>query len=227
MKNLITALLLFFIAAFHSQQLLASAIVNDPMHMAQTMAGWVQQAQDMTAQVNELKKQYDTMQQEYQSISGIRNMGDLVNNPELRKYLPDDYKTILEGGYGNAQSIRDSSKVAGYENTNPNSETSKAFEKNAMQAANNEAVAEEGYRQASKRFDDIQALLNQINTAPDQKTILDLQARIQVEQVMQQNEANKLAMLGQLASAQKDLANQAAIERRIKAIDGGAMPTNW
>jgi type IV secretion system protein VirB5 len=213
MKKVITALL--FIAAIQSQQAFAMA-VTDLGHTMQTMMGWVQQAKDMTAQVNELKKQYDTMKQEYDSISGIRNMGDLVNNPALRKYLPDDYQQILQGGYSNAQSLRDSARVSGFNDANPNSEASKALEKSGMQAAINEATAEDGYKQASKRFDDIQALLEQINQAPDQKTILDLQARIQVEQVMQQNEATKLAMLGQLAAAQKDLALQAQIERRIK-----------
>jgi type IV secretion system protein VirB5 len=222
MKKLLITLL--FIGA--SQQTFAMAVF-DASHTAQTMLGWVQQAKDMTAQVDELKKQYETMQQEYQSISGIRNMGDLVNNPALRKYLPDDYQTILNSGYGNAQSIRDASRVSGFENTNPDSETSKAFEKNAMQAANFEATAEAGYKQAGKRFNDIQTLLDQINQAPDQKSILDLQARIQVEQVMQQNESNRLMMLGQLAQAQKDLANQAALERQIKSTKGGTIPTNW
>jgi type IV secretion system protein VirB5 len=225
MKKVITALL--FIAAIQSQQAFAMA-VTDLGHTMQTMMGWVQQAKDMTAQVNELKKQYDTMKQEYDSISGIRNMGDLVNNPALRKYLPDDYQQILQGGYSSAQSLRDSARVSGFNDANPNSEASKALEKSGMQAAINEATAEDGYKQASKRFDDIQALLEQINQAPDQKTILDLQARIQVEQVMQQNEATKLAMLGQLAAAQKDLALQAQVERRIKNVRAaGVYPTTF
>jgi len=59
-----------------------------------------------------------------------------------------------------------------------------------------------------------------VNNAPDAKDIADLQGRIQAEQVMMQNEANKLAMLQQLASAQRDLAMQQAAERRMKATRG-------
>lgn len=206
-------------------------IVSDPWHMAETVGGWSAQAKDMASQLSELKQQYDvmyqqyqTLQQEYQSISGIRDMGSLVNNPVVRKYLPDDYQTVLTSGYGNAQNIRDASRVI---ENDTNSDTSRAFEANGMQAAINRATAEEGYKQASQRFADIQTLLDKINTAPDQKSILDLQARIQAEQVMQQNEANKLAMLGQLAQAQRDLANQAAMERQIKSTSGGTMPENW
>jgi len=55
---------------------------------------------------------------------------------------------------------------------------------------------EDGYNQASQRFSSIQVLLDKVNAAPDQKDIADLQARIQAEQVMMQNESTKLAMLG-------------------------------
>jgi type IV secretion system protein VirB5 len=205
-----------------------TASAGMPVFDASNFAQAIQQVTTAAQQLEQLRQQYATLQQEYQSISGIRSMGDLVNNSALRKYLPDDYQQILQGGYSAAQSIRDSSRVSGFSNTNPETATSKAFEKSGMQASINEAVAEDGYKQASRRFDDIQTLLDKINTAPDQKSILDLQARIQVEQVMQQNEATKLAMLGQLASAQKDLAQQAQIERRIKnRHETPQMPTNW
>lgn len=178
-------------------------------------------------QLTTLKKQYDTLNEEYQSISGIRDMGSLVNNPVLRKYMPDNYEQILNNGYGAAQTIRNTARVQGIQDVNPGSVSSLANEANGMQAAINRATAEEGYKQASQRFDDIQTLLDKINTAPDQKSILDLQARIQAEQVMQQNEATKLAMLGQLAQAQKDLAQQANKEHAVKSLRVRTVPENW
>lgn len=224
MKKLLIAILIFF----ESQQVFAfGSVVFDPTHTAETVAGWAKQTQDMVAQLNELKQQYQQLQQTYQSISGIRNIGDLLNNPDVMKYLPEDYKTILNSGYAAADSIRDVYKVQGYSLNNPDSESSKAFEKTAMQYATNEALAEEGYRQASQRFDDIQQMLDKINETTDQKSILELQARIQVENAMLQNEANRLAMIGQLAEHQKDLANQAALERQIKSLKSGNHPKNW
>jgi type IV secretion system protein VirB5 len=79
---------------------------------------------------------------------------------------------------------------------------------------------EDGYNQASQRFSSIQVLLDKVNAAPDQKDIADLQARIQAEQVMMQNESTKLAMLGQLAQAQRDLSNQQAMEIGMKSTRG-------
>jgi len=69
------------------------------------------------------------------------------------------------------------------------------------QLAIDEAMALESYKQASRRFGDIQVLLDKINDAsiPDAKDMVDLQARIQAEQVMMQNEASKIAMMKNFA----------------------------
>jgi type IV secretion system protein VirB5 len=196
--------------------------VVDAAHVAETVAGWAAQATSMGKELSQLKQQYEQMQQQYQSLNGVRGLGDLVNNPELRKYLPSDYQSILNQGYGNASSIRSAAKIIGIDETSlgANTDAAQAFNSNAQQAALNRATAEEGYRQASARFDDIQVLLDKINDSPDAKDIADLQARIQAEQVMQQNESNRLAMLAQLAQAQKDLAEQRATEIGIKAVEG-------
>lgn len=178
----------------------------------QQVASWVQQYRQMVDQFNQMKAQYD-------SLNGSRGMASLVNNPALRKYLPDDYQTILNSGYGNSTSIRASAKVLGVDETyiGAATDTAKAFDSNAIQGALNRATAEEGYKQASKRFDTIQVLLDKVNAAPDAKDIADLQARIQAEQVMMQNENVKLNMMAQLAQAQRDLAAQRSIEMRIKS----------
>lgn len=201
-------------------------IVSDPTHMAETIAGWASQASSMKSELTQLQQQYQQMQQQYQSLNGIRGMADLVNNPQLRKYLPSDYQSILNKGYGNASAIRNAAKIIGIDETTlgANTDAAQAFNSSAQQAALNRATAEEGYKQASDRFADIQVLLDKVNEAPDAKDIADLQARIQVEQVMQQNESNKLAMLGQLASAQHDLQMQGAAERHMKATRG-TMPS--
>jgi len=186
----------------------------------QQVAAWGQQYQQMV-------QQFQQMQQQYTSLNGARGMANLVNNPALRQYLPGDYQSILSNGYGNSAAIRANAKVFGIDQTalGVNTDSSKAFEANANQAALNRATAEEGYKQASARFANIQVLLDKVNNAPDSKDIADLQARIQAEQVMMQNENIKLTMLGQLAQAQRDLAVQAMTESRMKSTRG-PMP-NW
>lgn len=183
----------------------------------QQVAAWAQQFQQM-------QQQYQQLQTTFNSLNGIRGMASLVNNPALRKYLPADYQSILNNGYGNWASIRSAAKLMGIENTslNPNSDAAKAFESNANQVAINRAMAEAGYAQASQRFDTIQVLLDKLNQTPDAKDVAELQARIQAEQVMMQNEQTKLMMLSQLAQAQNEMSQQRAKEISLKALHGEA-----
>lgn len=198
-----------------------------PVIDVSSIAQQVQQVVAWGKQYTQMYQQYQQMQQQYQSLNGARGMASLVNNPALRQYLPADYQTILNNGYGNSASIRAASKVFGVEQTTLGAGTNsaKAFEANANQAALNRATSEDAYKQASNRFADIQVLLDKVNNAPDSKDIADLQARIQAEQVMMQNESTKLAMLGQLAQAQRDLQMQAAAEESMKSTRG-TMP-DW
>jgi type IV secretion system protein VirB5 len=217
LKKLLGAFaLLFGLAAGNSAQ--AGIPVIDGANLAQAIIqvqSWAQQYQQMVQQIQQ-------MQQQYNSISGIRNMGSLVNNPAARQYLPSDYSTILSQGVGNWQAIYNAAKKfdIGNSSLSGSSDVAQAFQAVAKQAAINRAGAELAYSTASQRFSDIQVLLDKVNNAPDAKDMADLQGRIQAEQVMMQNEANKLQMLQQLASAQRDLQNQQAREISLKALSG-------
>jgi len=199
-----------------------------PVIDAASLAQAVQQVTAWGQQFEQMKSQFTQMQQQYTSLNGARGMASLVNNPAARQYLPADYQTIVSNGYGNSQAIRNAAKIYGIENTalGGNAQKKADFETKANRAAVNQAVAEGGYREASRRFADIQVLLDKVNTAPDAKDIADLQARIQVEQVMMQNESIKLAMYAQLVQSQKDMDQQASTERMMKK-GRGTMPGNW
>jgi len=198
--------------------------VIDGANLAQAII----QVQSWAQQYSQMVQQIQQAQQQYNSISGIRNMGSLVNNPAMRQYLPADYATILSQGVGQWSAIRDAAKKFDVASTSlsASSDAAQAFNQVAKQAAINRASAEEGYKTASQRFSDIQVLLDKVNNAPDAKDMADLQGRIQAEQVMMQNEANKLQMLASLASAQRDLQIQQNKEISMKSSKGG-MPTGW
>jgi type IV secretion system protein VirB5 len=198
--------------------------VIDASNLAQAVAqvqAWAQQYQQMVQQLKQAQRQYT-------ALSGIRNMGDLVNNPTARRYLPAEYSTILSQGVGQWAAIRNASMKFDVASTSlsASSDAAQSFNQVAKQAAINRATAEAAYATASQRFDDIQVLLDRVNAAPDPKDMADLQGRIQAEQVMMQNEANKLQMLQQLASAQRDLQVQQAREISMKSSKGD-MPTGW
>lgn len=193
---------------------------------AEQVAAWGEQHGQMIQQIQSMASQLQQLQQTYQSLNGSRGMQNLVNNPALRNYLPSDYQQILNNGYGNSNQIRAASKLFGIEDTtlSPDSGSARLFESTASQAAINRATAEDAYQQASNRFAKIQVLLDKVGDAPDQKDVADLQARIQAEQVMMQNEQVKLAMLTNLQQAQRDLEIQQGTELRMKSTKSHDIP---
>lgn len=190
-----------------------------PVFDGSNLAQQIQQVISWGKQFTQMKDQFDQLKKQYDALNGSRGMASLVNDPAMRKYLPADYASILTGGYADSATIKAAAKVIGIDETyiGAATDTAKAFDSNATQAAINRATAAAGYKQAHDRFEKIQVLLDKVSAAPDAKDIADLQARIQAEQTMMANEANKLAMLGQLAQAQRDLAAQRSIEMRMKA----------
>lgn len=198
--------------------------VIDSSNLAQAILqvqSWAQQYQQMVQQLQQAQRQYS-------ALYGIRNMGNLVNNPAARSYLPPEYATILSQGVGQWAAIRNAAQKFDVSMTtlSASSDAAQAFNQAGKQAALNRAAAETAYATASQRFNDIQVLLDKVNAAPDPKDMADLQGRIQAEQVMMQNEANKLQMLQQLASAQRDLQAQQAREISMKSIKVG-LPAGW
>jgi type IV secretion system protein VirB5 len=69
---------------------------------------------------------------------------------------------------------------------------------------------------ASGRFSSLQTLISTIGSAGDQKGILDLQARINAELGMLQNEQTKLQELTQSTLAQESVLRQQALEMAIQ-----------
>jgi type IV secretion system protein VirB5 len=159
-------------------------------------------------------REYNQLVAEYSSLNGIRGMADLVNNPTARKYLPDDYMTVLSTGYGAWESLK-----ATIDNDGKNLSTAERHKRLLKQIAIDEAMTTEAYKKASERIRDIQILLNKVNDAPDAKDIADLQARIQAETTMLQNEQAKISMMVKLQEIQEKKMNHIAKEISIRNIE--------
>jgi type IV secretion system protein VirB5 len=207
--------------------------VKQGQQMAQQATSWSQQYTQMAQQIQQLQQSYQQLQQTYQSISGIRNMGDLANNPALRRYLPNDYQQALQLGTGAANgqysslsgsvtAMKQASKILDIKDTglDPNSAAGKAYQNAQNQAALNRVLAEESFKQSGDRITGLQQMLDKVNQAPDDKDIQDLQARIQGEQIMLQNDLIRLSSLSQLQQSQRDIANQQAAEIRMQSTKG-------
>ena len=220
--------------------------VVDMAALTQSANSWTQQFTAMANQLKEMQQQYQMMQQQYQqlqqtynSVSGIRGMGDIANNPALRRYLPNDYQQALQLGTGMANgqydglsgsvdAMKQASKIMDIQDTglDPNSQAGKAYQNAQNQAALNRVLAEESFKQSGDRIAGLQQMLDKVNQSPDDKDIQDLQARIQAEQTLLQNDMIRVASLAQLQQSQRDIANQQAIELRMQSTKG-TLPERW
>ena len=77
---------------------------------ASAVANTAQQITQLKAQLDQMVKTYETVtsqlrkaEEAYNAVTGVRNLGDIFNNPALRQYLPADMKRVYDasqaGGY--------------------------------------------------------------------------------------------------------------------------------
>jgi type IV secretion system protein VirB5 len=204
-----------------------------PVIDATAIAEAIKQYEQLQAQLKTMNSHLEQAQQLNQSLSGSRGMQDLMPN-EVRNVIPTNWQETLAqmGGAGKlselAQSIKaNASKmdVATLKKLLPEEMASTA-EGFADSAASAQASAGQAYDNASNRFSRLQALMDALPGAQDMKAVADLQARIQGEQVMLQNEAIKLAALAQAQQAQQAIQNQQVRELGMdKPYSGNSLPS--
>lgn len=189
------------------------------------LAQQIKQVEAWAQQIQAMKDQLDNQRSLYGSLNGSRGIGQLLNNPTLRDSLPPNwqqvYASVMSGGYagltGSAKSIRDTNAIYQCPSTLPQDQLQRCY-REMNKTAQDKAFANDAYTASQKRLDNIQALMGQIDNATDQKTILDLQARIQSEQAMIQNEHTKLQMFKMMSEAEDRLIAQQKHEQDLKDI---------
>lgn len=192
-------------------------IANDSMNQAANIAKYIEM-------INQYKSQIDQMKQQYDSLTGSRGLGMIMNSPEFRSYIPAEwqevYYKISNDGYqglsGSAQAILDANKLLTACDTHTNA-NKLLCQRQVAKAAQDKAWAMEAFDKATERWDQIQALMGQINGTTDPKAIAELQARINAEQAAIQNEQTKLQMFQMLAQVEDRLIEQK--QREINSRD--------
>jgi type IV secretion system protein VirB5 len=163
------------------------------------------------ASVGALRQQVQQELQLYQSLSGTRGFGSLMDNPVLARSLPSNwqnvYTAIEKGGYagltGTAQTLRQASEIY-------NCEDQRGVDQQLCQRALNKpfqdkAFAIQAYQTELQELDQIQSLMQQIDATQDPKGIAELQARIQTESTAVGNEMTKLQLFRMLADTEDRL----------------------
>ncbi|MGO3869273.1 MAG: P-type DNA transfer protein VirB5 [Alcaligenes sp.] len=196
-----------------------AAIKTSVQQQVETMAKWKLQYDQMVSQI-------DQMKQEYQSITGVRGLGDVLNNPALRDYLPDDwqgvYDSVKSGGYaglsGRAGQVYNDNKIYDTCVNHTDEQSRISCEAQAVKGAQDKAFALDAYDKAKERLGQIDGLMQEINRTQDPKSIAELQGRIAAEQALIQNEQTKLQMYSMVASAEDRLQQQRQREINAKVL---------
>lgn len=174
------------------------------------------------ASVQELKSQVEQQKQLYGALNGNRGMGTLLNNPALRNYLPDDWRKVYDalnsgdasGLTGTAAQIRKANQIFDCAKVQ-NAQDKLLCNRSAGLSAAQKSFGLNAYDQSTKRMDQIESLMKQINQTSDAKSIAELNARLQAENAMIQNEQIKLQMFSELSRAEENLLKQQQREQAM------------
>jgi type IV secretion system protein VirB5 len=231
LKRLLSSVFLLG-ALLGSQAANAGIPVIDAANLTQAIqqvVAWSQQYEQMVQSIQQLENQYNQAVQQYQSLTGIRGLGDILNNPALQQVVPPDvanvYSSINNGGFSGltsaAKSLRNATAIYNCEDRTGQDQT-------LCQAALDSNSQAQAYQQnalalLTQRVSQVQSLMDQINTTQDPKAIAELQARLQAENTQVTNDSNRVALMQQMAQAQQAAADQALRERWLRAYSSTAV----
>lgn len=194
------------------------------LQMLEQVKQGLQQLRQLEAQVAESKRLYDSLNQ----LSNVNSVADVLNNPVVRKVLPQDAAQAARAFNGEVddlgdlerrvEAIRKASRryEPKAEPTEAERYYQEALERSGRRAARDMALGERVYANADQRLAGLQQLQQALSTAPNARAVMDLQARIDAEAAMIQNEQVRLQGLAMMQQADQRLQEQREREERAR-----------
>lgn len=209
-KSIVRALLATALAVSGTAH--AQIPVTDVANLTQSIQNVLHQVTQITNQLNqltELQNQVTQLTNTYNSLTGNRGLGTIANGAAeqaMRRYLPTA-ATAFDGltgsapvaGYGALQSqiatVKStlSSLPAGF--FPGGSPAQASLDKWLGELAKQQVVGTAAYDNANARLPVVENLIATIGTTNDPKAVAEIQARIQAEAAIAQNETNKMLAL--------------------------------
>lgn len=214
-------------------------IVNDPAHMAETIAGWaanhqdeIQQFNTMVEQLRELQQTYQMVTSTYNAVTGSRGLGAVQTLTNAsRNYLPASTGDLLDTIDGTSQNYNQMSGMVqnftdqnailngnAINSLNMTGQQFALFSQRRKNAAAIQATAQQSMNAAGQRYAYIQQMIDNINNTNDPKAIAELQARIAGEQVMLQNDQSKMSQMYAYLQNQERINQQQMRELSVQQI---------
>lgn len=196
LRRYLLACTLVGLSQFNSAQ--ASGI---PVIDAAAIAKYIEQIALTYQQLEQAKRQFESM-------TGTRNLGDILNDPTLRASLPADIRGLLDNlEYQSAVLSNSVNSILAKTRAPVNFATDRMglTERKEQINANISALTQQAYDIQQRRQQQIDSLQQQINLAHDPKAISDLQARIAIEQANIQVEQRKAELAIKSLEAERAL----------------------
>jgi type IV secretion system protein VirB5 len=164
-------------------------------------------AQQMV-QVEQLMQQVQNQEAQYQALTGNSSFGNILNNPALRNYLPEQWQDIYsQAKNGSLSGI--SSTMRSIEQQESMTGASTAGQQRYYDTlAANKAMNEQAYSAIMARFNNIQSLMQQSNMTQDPAQKADLQNRMAAEETMVTNDQTRLQLTSRLQQTELRLAEE-------------------
>lgn len=202
----------------------AQVVVHDPTSYAQL----VREARTALDQLEQLREQVRQGQALFDSLNDLSDVNRLAAElglPQVRKPLPDlrSLRASAEGDLSalgalaeRADAIRAETRLHAPPNGEmPETERDyhEALERSGARTARDLALGEALGAAADQRLQGLEDLRRSLDAAPNARAVMDLEARLAVEQALIQNEQLRLQSLALTQAAEARLEEQRARER--------------
>jgi type IV secretion system protein VirB5 len=195
--------------------------VIDVANLVQSLEQVLDDATAIENQVQQIRQ----MENQLKSINGLRNLGQVFNNPLLHNYVPSDAYTVVNavdtGGYSGlsstAKALRDAGMI--YNCMDRSGEARTSCQATLAQPYQQKGLLQDAMKSAAGRLAQINALMDQINATPDQKAVQEIQARIGAENALLSHEMTQIQMLQGMADSEERIARSQERERQYQMLD--------
>lgn len=179
------------------------------------------QLKELQAQVAEAKRLYDG----FNTGSGAGALAGLLKAPELRAFVPD-IDTYVAAAKGDLSALGDIGRKATAIRAEARLYAASAddvlgqeLERQGDRAARDLALGRAAAGVGAQRLEGLNQLLAALDTAPNARAVMDLQARIAAEQALSVNDQMRLQGLAMAQDAELRLQAQRERERAAAARD--------
>jgi type IV secretion system protein VirB5 len=191
------------------------------------IANLIQTIQQVLNDVTKIENQVEQiaqLQNQLSSMTGVRNLGSVLNNPALQNYVPAQAYTFVNAvdslGYSGlsatGKALRDSSMVYNCLDLSGPAQTS--CQSSLAQPYQEKGLLQDAMKAAAGRLGQIGALMGQIDATSDQKAVLEIQARIGAENAMLTHEVSQIQMLQGMADSEERIARSQDRERQYQML---------